>query len=115
MGIKNLLFKRVCETDSVNRQLETGKRAVIDSEYYNVFISNCKKELKETNQCICFSLEQINALLNYYGSNNLYYEQVEYYYVIKPKRYVITLLNGKEYRKPITATIDLREVVLRYE
>ena len=35
MGIKNLLFKRVSEMASVNKQLETGKRAVVDSEYYN--------------------------------------------------------------------------------
>ena len=115
MGIKNLLFKRVSEMASVNKQLETGKRAVVDSEYYNVFISNCKKELKETNQCICFTLEQVNNLINYYGDNNLYYEPVEYYYVIKPKRYVVMLLHNKEYRKPITDVIDLREVVLRYE
>ena len=113
--IKKLLFKRVCETDSVNKQIETGPRASINNEYYNLFVSNCKKELKETNQCICFTLEQVNNLINYYGSNNLCYEPTDYYYVVKPKRYVIVQCGDKIYRKPITATISLKEVVLQYK
>lgn len=114
--IKNLLFKRLKEKESLNEELELAtRRQIVENEYFKIFIKNCKNELKETGKCICFNLEQLNSLLNYYGSNNLYYEEIDYYYIIKPKRYVITKLNGKEYRKPITSIIDLREVVLRYE
>ena len=113
--LKNLLRKKFRDVTSLNGPYEGNRRQSPNNEDFERFITTCKHELKETGQCICFNLEQINHIIDYYGSNNLYYDQVEYYYVIKPKRYVITKLNGKEYRRPITNVIDIREVVLRYE
>lgn len=113
--LKNLLRKKFSDVESLNAPYEGAKRQSPNNEDFERFITTCKHELKETSQCICFNLEQVNTIITYYGSNNLYYEQTDYYYVIKPKRYIITKLNGKEYRRPITNVIDIREVVLRYE
>lgn len=114
MGIKNLLFKRVCETDSVNRQLETGKRATVDNEYYNIFISNCKKDLMETGKTICYypHLKDLKKFCEPYYCVN----EVDNYYIITITQYIVTLYNGKEKRYPITARMSqIKGEVLRYE
>ena len=116
MGIKNLLFKRVSEMDSVNKQIDTSnKRAREDDEYFKVFISNCKKDLEETGQTTCF-YTHLKILKELYAPY-IKIEPYEYYYLVTVTRYVVVKLStGKEKKYPITAKLSaIRGEVLRYE
>lgn len=112
---KNLMKKRINRESSLSVPYEGNKRQTASNEDFDRFIHTCKQELRETNQCICFTLDQIKYLLNYYGDNNISITPVDFYYVIKPKRYVIVCLNGITKRVPITSPIDLRWEVISYE
>lgn len=46
---------------------------------FNKFIKNCKDEIKENKNCVCFSLEQINELKKKF--NLKYVEKDGFYYV----------------------------------
>lgn len=112
---KNLMRKRITRNESLSVPYEGNRRQTCNNEDFERFVHTCKKELKETNQCICFTQDQIKYLLNYYGDNNISVTPVDFYYVIKPKRYVIIYLNGITKRVPITSPINTQWEVITYE
>lgn len=114
---KNLMQRKLRNVESINKPFESNIRQRLDNEAFIRFIHTCKMELKQQNQTICYSMEQVNNLINYYGDTNLTYKTKVFqgmeYYLVVPKRYVVVIENDKEKRYPITARI--KGEVLRYE
>ena len=61
---------------------QQSKKSRNENDDFNRFISNCKKELRQSGFCICFSIEHINELkkifdLKYSLYDDIYYVEVE--------------------------------------
>ena len=63
--------------DTLNQQSQNKIKE--DNSDFKRFVMTCKKELKQTGWCVCFSLEQINELKKKF--NLKYVEKDGFYYV----------------------------------
>lgn len=114
---KELLYKKISQISSLNKPYESPIRQRPSSEYYNLFIANCKEELINQGETLCYYIH-LEELLEIFGNLvDVYYnEEFNEYKLVVNKFVVVKLPSGIVRKYPITSKINtIKGEVLRYE
>lgn len=114
---KELLFKKISQINCLNKPYESPIRQRPSSTFYNIFINNCKEELIEQGETLCYKVH-LEELLEIFGDLvDVYYNEEFDEYKLKVNKFaVVKLPSGIIKKYPITSKIStIRGEVLRYE
>jgi hypothetical protein len=114
---KELLYKKISQVSRLNKPYESPIRQRPSTTFYNLFINNCKDELIEQGETLCYPIH-LEELLETFGDLvDVYYnEEFNEYKLIVNKFVVVKLPSGIIKKYPITSKIStIRGEVLRYE